>query len=225
MSLSQRFLVTLFRALTSAVFRIHDDQLQYVPACGPYILVMNHINILEIPFIYSHLQPRAVHGLVLAERWKNPLVGWGLNACGSIPLQRGTGNVSSMNKALEFLSAGEMILIMPEGTRSGHGHLQNAYPGMVLLALKSGAPLIPIVTYGGEKYKANIKKLRRTDFYVAVGEPFHLKAEVEEVSGAVRKQMVDEIMYRLSAMLPHEYRGAYYDLSLATRKYLTFTKP
>ena len=58
MSLSRRFLVLLFRLLSDAVFRVHAGPLASVPARGPLIIVMNHINILEIPLIYSRLQPR-----------------------------------------------------------------------------------------------------------------------------------------------------------------------
>jgi 1-acyl-sn-glycerol-3-phosphate acyltransferase len=49
-------------------------------------------------------KPRPVHGLVLADHWKNPLVAWGLNACGSIPLQQSGGNLASIKKALDSLS-------------------------------------------------------------------------------------------------------------------------
>lgn len=66
MSFSQRLLLALFRALTRSLFRVHAGQLAKVPASGPLIIVMNHVHILEIPLIYSHLQPRPVHGLVLA---------------------------------------------------------------------------------------------------------------------------------------------------------------
>jgi 1-acyl-sn-glycerol-3-phosphate acyltransferase len=135
MSLSRRILVILFRFLSDAVFRVHAEQLTCVPAHGPLIIVMNHINILEIPLIYTRLQPRPVHGLVLADHWKNPVVAWGLNACGSIPLQRGGGNLASIKKALDSLRAGEILIIMPEGTRSGNGQLQYAHPGVVLLGL------------------------------------------------------------------------------------------
>ena len=222
MNLSRRFLVTLFRGLSDAVFRVHAEALAGVPARGPLILVMNHINILEIPLIYSRLQPRPVHGLVLADHWKNPLIAWGLNACGSIPIQRGEGNLASINKALDVLSAGEIILIMPEGTRSGDGRLQHARPGVVLLALKSKAPVLPIVTHGGEKYKDNLKKLRRTEFYISLGKPFTLKATNGTVDSLVRRQMLDEMMYQLAALLPPENRGVYASLSGSTQDYLDF---
>ena len=220
MSLSRRFLVILFRLLSDSVFRVHAEALAGVPAWGPLIIVMNHINILEIPLIYSRLQPRQVHGLVLASHWKNPLVAWGLNDCGSIPLQRGSGNLESIKKALDVLSAGEILLIMPEGTRSGNGQLQSASPGVVLLALKSKAPVLLIVTHGGEKYKDNLKKLRRTDFYIALGKPFTLKAGNGASDSQSRKQMLDELMYQMAALLPPEYRGVYANLPDATQNYL-----
>ena len=222
MSLSRRFLVALFRGLSDAIFRVHPEPLAGVPARGPLIIMMNHINILEIPLIYARLQPRPVHGLVLADHWKNPLVAWGLNACASIPLQRGGGNLESIKKALDVLSAGEILLIMPEGTRSGTGQLQHAHPGVVLMALKSQAPILPIVTHGGEKYKGNLKKLRRTDFHIAVGKPFTLKAGEGTLDSQARKQMLDEMMYQLAALLPPEYRGVYANLTDATQKKLEF---
>jgi len=221
-SLSKRILVALFRGLSDAVFRVHAEPLASVPARGPLIIAMNHINILEIPLIYARLQPRPVRGLVLVDHWKNPVVAWGLNACGAIPLQRGSGNLGSINKALDALNAGEIILIMPEGTRSGNGRLQYAHPGVVLLALKSKAPLLIIVTHGGEKYKDNLKKLRRTDFHFALGKPFILKAGNGAVDSQTRKQMLDEVMYQMAALLPPEYRGVYADLPDATPKCLEF---
>jgi 1-acyl-sn-glycerol-3-phosphate acyltransferase len=222
MNFSKQFIVTLFRALTGLIFRIDDAQLSRVPAHGPLILVTNHINILEIPIIYSHLQPRDLHGLVLADRWKNRIVAWGLDVCGTIPLERGGMNLDGMRRALDALKAGDMLIISPEGTRSGDGRLQNGQPGIVPLALKSGALLLPVGYFGGENYKENLKKLRRTDFHLAVGKPFRLAAGSETATREVRQQMVDEVMYQLAAILPEPYRGRYTDMSQKTEKYLIF---
>jgi 1-acyl-sn-glycerol-3-phosphate acyltransferase len=223
MSLSRRVLVVLFRGLSDAVFRVHAEALAALPDRGPLILVMNHINILEIPLIYARLQPRPVHGLVLADHWRNPLIAWGLNACGSIPLQREGGNLASVKKALDTLRTGEILLIMPEGTRSGNGQLQDANPGVVLLALKSKAPILLLATHGGEKYQENLKKLRRTDFYIALGKPFTLRGGEGTVDSQFRKQMLDELMYQMAALLPQEYRGVYANIQDATQNYLEFT--
>jgi 1-acyl-sn-glycerol-3-phosphate acyltransferase len=94
-----------------------------------------------------------------------------------------------------------------------------------MLALLSGAPLLPLVHYGHENYRQDLRSLRRSDFHVVVGHPFSLEKHGEKATSEVRQKMVDEIMYQMAALLPPAYRGAYFDLSLATENYLHFTPP
>jgi 1-acyl-sn-glycerol-3-phosphate acyltransferase len=222
MGVSRQLLLVLFRAYTGSVFRIDDAQLANVPAQGPLILITNHVNLLEMPIIYSHLQPRHLHGLVLAARWNNPILHWGLNAVEAIPLERGGINMEAMRKAFDLLKLERILIIAPEGTRSYHGRLQDGHPGIIPLALKSGAPLLPIGYYGGENYLQNMKRLKRTDFHLAVGKPFRLDARGEAVTREMRAQMVDEIMYQLASVLPEPYRGKYSDMSKKTEQYVAF---
>jgi 1-acyl-sn-glycerol-3-phosphate acyltransferase len=92
----------------------------------------------------------------------------------------------------------------------------------VFLALRSGAPLLPVVYYGGELFWRNLARLRRTDFHIVVGQPFYLDAGGVKVTRQVRRQMTDEIMYQIAALLPLAYRGVYSDLPAATETYLRF---
>lgn len=222
MTLTQRFIVAAFKGLTSLLCRIDDAQLAQVPGQGPLIIVTNHVNILEIPIIYTRLQPRPVTGFVSAHRWDSRWSRWLLDACEIIPLRRGEADVAAVRRGLEMLKAGHIVIISPEGTRSEHGRLQKAHPGVVLLALHSGAPLLPVVYYGSEHYKDNLRRLRRTDFHIAVGKPFYLNAGGVKVTRQVRRHMIDEIMVQMSALLPPAYRGIYSDLNAATEMYLTF---
>ena len=100
------------------------------------------------------------------------------------------------------------------------GRLQPAHPGVLTLALKSRAPLLPIGYWGGEDYKENLKKLRRTPFHMAVGQPFRLVAPGDSPTREQRRQMLDEIMYRVAAILPAEYRGVYADLGKASEEFI-----
>ncbi len=222
MTLAHRIVVAAFRGLTSFLFRIDDEQLARVPERGPLIIVANHVHILEIPLLYARLQPRPVTGLVWADRWNNRLLRGLLDVIGAIPLRRGEADVGAVRKALERLEAGHIVVIDPEGTRSRTGCLQRAHPGVVLLALHSGAPLLPVVHYGSEGYRENVRRLRRSDFHIVVGKPFKLNAHGVRVNRQVRRQMVDEVMYQMAALLPPEYRGAYSDMDTATEKYLGF---
>jgi 1-acyl-sn-glycerol-3-phosphate acyltransferase len=205
--------------------RVDDNQLAYVPECGPLILVCNHINFIEVPLVYTHLLPRPVTGFAKSETWNNPAMAFLFDLWEAIPLQRGEADVSALRQGLEALAAGKILAIAPEGTRSGHGRLQYGHPGIVMMALHSGAPILPMAYYGSERFHQNISRLRRTDFHIAVGRPFYLQAKGSRLNQHIRRQMTDEIMYQLAALLPPEYRGVYAELSLATETYLHFPEP
>jgi 1-acyl-sn-glycerol-3-phosphate acyltransferase len=220
MTLSRRLIIAFFRILTGALCRIDDTPLRKVPPRGPLILIINHINLVEVPVLYTRLQPRPITGFVAAYRWKSAFFRWLLNAVDAIPLHRGTADMSAMREALERLKRGAILVIAPEGTRSEHGRLQSAHAGSVLLALHSGAPIQPVVCYGNERFSDNLHHLRRTELHLAVGECFYLNAGSGRVSQDVRQEMLDEMMYKLAALLPAEYRGEYADLERASENHI-----
>jgi len=219
-SFSQRLVVFTFKAITSLICRIDDPELQRIPGQGPLIIYTNHVNILEIPILYTHLQPRRVHGMLLAERWNIPVLNWVLDVTETIPLHRGEADIDAIRKGLETLAKGEILIIAPEGSRSHDGILRSAHPGVVLLALHSHAPLVPVVNFGAENYTANLRRLRRTGFHLRVGKPFHLDTRGEKVTREVRETMLEEMMYQLAAILPLEFQGRYGDPSAASTRYI-----
>lgn len=222
MTLASRMVNSSIKNITRILCRVDDAQLARVPERGPLILVANHINFLEVPLVYTHLQPRPVTGFAKAETWDNPTMARLFDLWGAIPLRRGEVDMQALRRALAALEAGHILAVAPEGTRSGDGRLQRGHPGVVLLAQQSGAPLLPVVYYGGENLRPNLVRLRRTDFHIAVGHPFYLRTEEVKVDRVVRQQMTDEIMYQLAALLPLAYRGHYSDLSAASETYLRF---
>ena len=209
MKFSQRILAGTLKVITSLICRVDDQQMNRVPMTGPLIIYTNHVNIIEIPILYTRLKPRRVHGLLLAERWNNALLRPILNISETIPLHRGVADLTAIHAALDLLARSEMIVIAPEGTRSYDGRLQQAHPGVVLLALHSHAPLLPLAFYGAENYRDNLSHLKRSDFHIRVGRPFTLDPGGEKVTRQVRRLMLDDMMFRLAALLPPPYRGYY----------------
>jgi 1-acyl-sn-glycerol-3-phosphate acyltransferase len=205
---------------TSVMCRIDAPDLYKVPKSGPLIVYSNHTGSIEVPLLYAHLQPRPVTGIAKVETWDGWFMRYLFNLWGAIPIRRGEADMEAMRKSLEALEQGYILAIAPEGTRSKSGVLIKAYPGIVTLALRSSAPLLPVVHWGGERFSKNFKSLKRTDFYIRVGEPFKLDPGNERVTREVRQKMVDEMMYRLAALLPERYRGAYADLENAAVKYI-----
>lgn len=220
MSLTHRAAIGGLKTLTRLLTRLDKAQLAKVPAGGPLILVTNHINILEVPLLYTQLLPRRVTCFVAAVRWESPFYRWLLDGADMIPLRRGEADVAALREGLARLNKGWIVIIAPEGTRSETGQLQQGKPGVVPLALRSGAPLLPLVYFGHEQFGANVRRLRRTDFHIVVGEPFRLESHGERVDRQVRQAMVDEVMCVLARLLPEGSRGMYVDCDGYAHRYV-----
>jgi 1-acyl-sn-glycerol-3-phosphate acyltransferase len=210
------------KGLTRILCEVDDSQLINVPEKGPLILACNHINFMEVPLVFTHLQPRKVTAFAKAETWDNPVMGYLFDLWGAIPIQRGEVDATAFRKALDALEEGKILAITPEGTRSGNGKLGRGLPGIVMLVHRSNTPILPMVYYGSEKFQDNINRLKRTNFHIRVGKVFKLSFPNSRVDREMRRKMVDEIMYQLAILLPEEYRGYYSDLSKVTTDYIEF---
>ena len=209
MRIDRLFLRMLVLSGTNILCRVERAPFKQVPRQGPLILAINHIGSLEIPLLVAHLLPRRMTGLVKIETWNNRFMGWLFDAFEAIPIRRGEADLEAFRRSLAVLAAGKILIVSPEGTRSWNGRLLRAQPGIVTLALRSGAPILPLVHWGGENFGANLKHLKRTDFHVRVGKPFKIEAGGEKVTGQVRQKIADEIMCQLAALMPEKYRGEY----------------
>jgi len=222
MTVTERVVNSTIKGLVRVLCRVDDAGLAHVPPRGPLILVTNHVNFLEVPVLVTALWPRPLTAFVKAETWENPILHFLFDLWGGIPLRRGEADVVAFRQGLTALETERILGVAPEGTRSGHGRLQQGHPGMVLLALRSGAPLLPVVYFGAENYRRQWSRLRRADFRIVVGRPFFLDARGVRVTRQVRRQMTDEVMYQIAALLPPAYRGHYADLAAATEFFLRF---
>ncbi len=203
---------------------IHKENWERLPQQGPLLAYANHTAMVEAPILFTQMaaQGKKVTGMAKIETWDNWFLNWVFTLWGIIPIRRGEADMVAMKKSLEALNQGYIFGISPEGTRSKSGQLIKAHGGIAMLALHSGAPLIPIAHWGGEKFGENVKKFKRTNFNIRIGKMFYLDPHGERVTKEIRQQMADEMMYQLAKLLPEEYRGDYADLENATEKYLRF---
>lgn len=191
------------------------EGMENVPAQGPVILMINHIAFID-PIVVLHVLPRNIVPLAKIEVYNYPLIGIFPRLWEVIPVRREEVDRQAITQVLQVLHAGEIVLVAPEGTRSPQ--LQRGKEGVAYLASRSGAPVIPVAVQGTHGFPA----LRFTAAWrtpgatIQFGRPFCYRAEYRHAGRELLRQMTDEAMYILSAMLPPAQRGVYADLSQAT---------
>jgi len=214
----------VIRNLIQIVCRVHPEELSKVPNNGPVILVGNHINFLEAPVMMPFMNNPNVIGVAKRESWNNPLFNFLFNQWGVIPIEREMIDREAFSKSIDALTNDKILAIFPEGTRSKNGHLLKGKPGVVAIAVKSKAPLMPISFYGYEDFWNNLKHFKKTDFHIAVGDPFHLNLNGNGLSKDVREEVTDEIMYKIAELLPVKYLENYPNAYQKAYKYLISDK-
>ncbi len=217
-----RFLNFIIKQGSSIVLDLDIAELNKVPRNGPLIIATNHINFIEVPVVYTHLQPRPITGLVKIETWNNPLMGLLFDLWGGIPVRRGEADVTAAKRCLDALKEGKIVAVAPEGTRSGDGRLRKGNAGIVFLAIKSQAPILPIAFYGAEQYWQDLRSLNKVPFHIRVGKPFLIDVPNKTINQKIRNQIIDEIMIQIALLLPRSYHGYYAERVSEKPEYLKF---
>ena len=131
--------------LARAVLSLSVEGSHHVPADGPVLLAGNHSGILDGPLVFF-VSPRPASLLTKSEVFVGPWAracGW----LGLIPVHRGQADRAALQAGLAHLSAGGALGVFPEGTR-GSGSFESITDGLAYLALRSGAPVVPIAVSG-----------------------------------------------------------------------------
>ncbi len=134
----------LLRQLVFAYLRIDVRGLEHIPAHGPAIIAANHPNVLD-GLLLLVAAKRRVRFLVVDEFYSHPFLNGLFRLTGCIPVyRRATSNGDALRAAVAALERGEAIGIFPEGTTDDEGAMRCIKPGVALLALRTGAPVIPL---------------------------------------------------------------------------------
>ena len=203
----------LVRCLTHA--RIEGLARPDLPRTGPLIIASNHLSNADPVLIGSYVSPalgRNVHWLGKEEALHWPIVGWAMIQNGVFGIRRGAADIEAFRLAKRILDEGHVLVVFPEGTRSRTGGLAEAKDGLAILALRTGAPILPIGIAGTDHVWPRGRGLPRPGGTVSlcVGAPFTLP---EPPKGAGRRAAqhaaTQEVMCRIAELLPAANRGVY----------------
>ena len=188
-----------------------------IPETGPAIMMINHIAFID-SIVVLNVARRDIVPMAKIEVYDYPVIGIVPHLWGVIPVRREEVDRRAIQQSLEVLRAGELVLVAPEGTRGTA--LKQGKEGIAYLASRSEAPIVPVAIDGTIGFPALrfTRAWRQPGATVRFGRPFRFRPEYSHAGRDQLRQMTDEAMYVLSALLPPERRGYYADLSGATRQ-------
>jgi 1-acyl-sn-glycerol-3-phosphate acyltransferase len=206
----RRWACFILRVFLRLCTRLEIKGLDNIPQGGPLLVAFNHLAHLDAALVLPFL-PQPVEGVALEDLYHVPVTGQLLRLYGTIPVHRDQFDREVIRRALQALAEGKMLALAPEARQSLTGALEQARQGVAYLALRSGAPILPVAVTGTETVPSDLKRLRRPRLTVTFGEviitpPRASKPQAQRQQVA---ELTDEIMYRIAAMLPPEYRGVY----------------
>ncbi|MBB1031167.1 1-acyl-sn-glycerol-3-phosphate acyltransferase [Dietzia sp. SLG310A2-38A2] len=184
------------------------------PVSGAALLVGNHYSVGDWLFTVL-LLPRRVTFLAKSDYFtgtgiRGVLSRWFFAGTGQHPIDRTNADAAqaALNAGMEVLSAGQVLCMYPEGTRSPDGRLFRGKTGPARLALRAGVPIIPVGVSGTGEYVRKISRLRRSrvEVRVMIGEPLDLTPWAgREGDRAAEREITDEFMRRIQAMTGQDY--------------------
>lgn len=184
-----------------------------LPTTGGVLLTTNHLSRLDTPLLLAITEREDLVGIVAKKYRKKPFFKWVLSKVGAMVwMDRSRTDFSALRDALHYLRSGAIVGIAPEGTRSSESKgLLEGKQGAALLAGRALVPLVPVGIVGSEKINEHWLRLRRPPVTIRIGAPYTLPEIDRENRQAWLSRYTNEIMCRIAALLPPDYRGFYSD--------------
>jgi cytidylate kinase len=213
---------TLLRGIVRSIvrFRVEGD-LAALPKAGPMIMAANHASSADPVLIGAFLNKvlgRPLNWLGKRELVEFWLTGWAFRIAGIHPVDRDAADLEAFRTAMRILEAGQVLAVFPEGTRSRDGGLQQVREGVGMLALRSGAPVLPVAVIDSDILWPRGKLLPRFGKRVTVryGTPFVVGDELAATGAPTKGRQATEaatrlVMARIAALLEPRQRGVYAD--------------
>jgi 1-acyl-sn-glycerol-3-phosphate acyltransferase len=147
-----------------------------IPREGGFLLASSHKSYLD-PLVVGACLPRELRYFSKRELFANPFFGWLIRSYGAVPVERTGADRRALSLALKILEQGEGLIVFPEGTRIRRPGVGEAKPGIGMLAVRSGVPVIPC--WAGSTWDPRRSLLRRVPVHVRFGPALAFAAPTE----------------------------------------------
>jgi len=184
-----------------------------IPKEGGVIVATNHMSRIDIPLLFVNPVRPDITALVTDKYLKYPIIDWFVRTAEAIYIDRERADFSAFREAQKLIKSGVSMGIAPEGTRSQVGELMEGKPGMILLAIRSGAPIVPVGLAGTDTAFKSLSTFRKPLLAARFGKQYKIEELPRENREEAMQKAIDEIMCRIAALLPPRYWGFYKDHS------------
>lgn len=201
----------LYRALRPPIrralvrwFDLRVEGLEHLPPSGPYLIAANHHNYLD-GVVLGVAVPEPISFLVMPRVWRaTPLHPIFHRNIRSIPIDLDRADVGALRRALQSLQEGRVVGIFPEGPFSVRGRLEPGLPGVALLALRSGVPVVPAGIRGTYEALAGRRGYipRRVPIGVRFGPARCFSGDSARERRSARFHVTRRVMDDIAALLP-----------------------
>ncbi|MFC1897532.1 lysophospholipid acyltransferase family protein [Chloroflexota bacterium] len=199
---------TKIRVLLKLLTHCQVKGKENIPRQGPLLIVANHISLVDPPLLGVSLGRKVIF-MAKKELFHSRVISYFMSILGAFPVHRKQLDRQAIRQAYQVLADGLPLVMFPEGTRSPNNRLLPALPGSALIALRSGAPILPVGIIGTEKIRGLTWLLHRPHIIVKIGHPFYLPQVSSKSAKTDLTELADFIMERIAELLPLEYRGDY----------------
>jgi len=142
----------LTRLITRLVFRIRVNGQENFPDEGGFILATNHVSYFD-PLLAGSWATRQVFFFAKQELFKNKLFGGIILRCNALPVRRGTIDRHALDLSVDVIKQGYGLTIFPEGTRSKEDGFLEPKPGVGMIALRAGCPIVVAYLHGSNRLR------------------------------------------------------------------------
>lgn len=194
---------TVLRLAYRVLGRLRVEGAANVPRVGAVILAPNHVSAADWPAV-GVAAPRTLWFMAKAEMFTMPVLGPLIRVCRAFPVNRESADRAALRMTETLLSEGEAVVIFPEGRVSEDARLQPLKLGVALLALRSGASVVPVGLLGTERllpFGQHMPRRVRQPVVVRFGEPLALDDLREHRAGGPSRAALEEATRRLEEAL------------------------
>ena len=198
----------LARFCFRAFGRLEINGVECVPPYGPLIVVCNHLSLNDPPLLVAAI-PRPLYFIGKRELFNNSLSRFWMRAFHVSPFNRSASGIDAVRALMQNLERDRAVVIFPEGHRSPDHTMRKGMLGVVYLALKTQAPILPVAVTGTQSFPFWRIPFPFCRMKASIGPPFTLPVIEGKPSRAVMSSLLDMVMGRIAGQLPPEFRGVY----------------